>query len=264
MESGSRSDTAPNLLDRPDVLEVLFHPAAEHAWAAGPPDLMVPVDDDVALAVRVFPAEAASPMILLFHGNGELASDYRHIASRYNKLGITLVVADYRGYGASQGAPTSSALLRDAKALYHHAPPLLEELGLDCGRMFIMGRSLGSAAAIEIASNVRHKLQGLIVESGFAYTFPLIQRLGGPILAQADEKRDGFDNTEKMERVTIPTLVIHGERDHIIPVSEGKALHRHGKARSKSLVLIPHAGHNDLMQRGRDQYFEAIRDFVAA
>jgi pimeloyl-ACP methyl ester carboxylesterase len=77
-----------------------------------------------------------------------------------------------------------------------------------------------------------------------------------------DEARDGFGNPVKMERITTRTLVIHGQADVLIPTSDGQELYRRCAASDKRLVLIPGAGHNDLMMVGMAQYFEAIQAFV--
>jgi hypothetical protein len=126
-----------------------------------------------------------------------------------------------------------------------------------------MGRSLGSAAAIEVAAHAGEQLAGLIVESGFADTFALLSRLA-VWLEGATEDQDGFSNATKISRITIPTLIIHGQDDLLIPAADGQELYRRSAAEHKQLVLIPGAGHNDLMMAGRDQYFRAIHTFVQA
>ena len=255
------SDSQP-ILEQPGVLEILFHPRPNPPSSGlRSPDLEIPVEPGITLGASFFPAHGRAPVIMLFHGNGELACEYESVASLYTDRGISLLVIDYRGYGFSNGRPSCAALLHDARVAYRLVPDLLSELGIESSRMFVMGRSLGSAAAIEIASRVRHKLAGLIIESGFAYTFPLIQRLGGPALARIDEKKEGFNNPGKMEHITIPLLVIHGEADHVIPVTDGMALHKHCKAHSKRFVKIPRAGHNDLLLRDAAAYFDAIAAF---
>ena len=243
------------------MLEVLFHPQPAPDYPKTP-DLQIEVTDNVALGASLFPAEPSAAVVLLFHGNGELAAEYDVVAPAYNDLGLSLVVVDYRGYGFSQGTPSASALLHDARAVFHTLPPLLEELDIQADRLFVMGRSLGSAAAIEIAATVRHRLSGLILESGFAYTFPLIQRLGGPVLTKADERRDGFGHLDKMQHVDVPTLVIHGEEDHLIPVTDGMALHRHAESHRKALLTLPGAGHNDLLATDASAYFDAVARLV--
>jgi pimeloyl-ACP methyl ester carboxylesterase len=77
-----------------------------------------------------------------------------------------------------------------------------------------------------------------------------------------DESQAGFGNAAKMAQVTRPTLIIHGQNDILIPASEGKTLYHHSGAADKQLVLIPGAGHNDLLLYGRVRYFEAIAAFI--
>lgn len=250
-------------LDRPDVLRILFHPRPDPASRRGDGhDVRIPVAEGVRVSGRLHVAGEDSPVILLFHGNGEIASDYDGISRLYTGMGISLLVADYRGYGTSDGAPTCSALLADAMATYRSLPDILSDHKLKGSRLFIMGRSLGSAAAIEIASRAGNEIKGLIIESGFAHTFPLIERLGGPSLTHMSEEASGFNNAGKIERVHVPTLIIHGEEDFIIPFTDGKALFSHCGAGDKRFVSIPGAGHNDLLLRGPRDYFDAIRAIV--
>ena len=77
------------------------------------------------------------------------------------------------------------------------------------------------------------------------------------------EDRD-FPNLGKIRTVVIPTLIIHGECDRIIPPGEGEALFRGSAAGDKRLVIIPEADHNDIMWLGREPYFQALREFVSA
>ena len=111
------------------------------------------------------------------------------------------------------------------------------------------------------ALHAGEQLAGLIIESGFADTFALLARLGLRIQG-VDEERHGFGNPAKMERITMRTLIIHGQADVLIPASDGQALHRRCAAVDKRLVLIPGASHNDLMMVGMPQYFGAVRTFV--
>lgn len=250
-------------LDSHDVLMVLFHPRKDASRAT--PDVSnvrFEVEKGIRVGGRLHIAGKDSPVILLFHGNGEVASDYDMVAPLYTRMGISLLVADYRGYGRSDGSPSSSALLNDANATYNGTRNVLAERGLEASAFFLMGRSLGSAAAIDVASRFGDEIDGLIIESGFAHTFSLIERLGGPSLSNVNEERNGFNNSGKMEQVTVPTLIIHGENDSLILVTEGKALFERCAARRKEFVAIPGAGHNDLLLRGRDIYFGAVREFV--
>ncbi|MBE9515098.1 MAG: alpha/beta hydrolase [Chloroflexi bacterium] len=125
-----------------------------------------------------------------------------------------------------------------------------------------MGRSLGSISAVEIAYRYQEKIKGLILESGFAAFISLLLHLGLPAgsLGMPDPE---FPNVAKMRTIAVPTLVIHGECDQIIPASEAEAVFRSAAASDKKLVLIPGADHNDIMWTGREMYFQAIGEFVS-
>lgn len=252
------------VLDHPAVLQALFHPRRDppgQPVPQGASPVRIPVEPGISLSGRLFAALEDGPTILFFHGNGEIASDYDGIAPLFTGLGINLLVMDYRGYGTSDGTPTATNLAADAVAVFDAAGPLLRDCGLSGKRLFVMGRSLGSAAAIEVALRAGEAIAGLIIESGFAYTFPLLETLGVRVEGHAEE-RDGFGSLQKIARIEVPTLLIHGEADRLIPLRDGRELFRHSGAANKRLVTIPGAGHNDLLWIGRETYVEAIRRFV--
>jgi pimeloyl-ACP methyl ester carboxylesterase len=253
-----------SILDRPEVLSVLFYPRHEEEWDRLPSGVLpiaIPVEPGIYAGGRLHTAGPEAPLILYFHGNGEIAADYDDLGPFYNGLGITLLVVDYRGYGASGGQPTASNLLADAVIVFERLGDVLAKHGVLPSQTYVMGRSLGSAAAIEVASRAGDRVAGLIVESGFADTFGLLRRLGLRVQG-ADEERDGFGNAAKMERIATPALVIHGQDDILIPPADGQELYRRSAAADKRLVLIPGAGHNDLMWVGREAYFKAVGAFV--
>ena len=144
-------------------------------------------------AARLYPASAEAPAILYFHGNGEIAADYDFVAPAYTALGLTLLVIDYRGYGASDGTPTATNLLLDAVAVFEAASDVFEDNLLSPAQLYLMGRSLGSAAAIEVALQAGERMAGLIIESGFADTLALLTRLGVRV-PEVDEGQAGFSN----------------------------------------------------------------------
>ncbi len=253
-----------HVLDRPEVLDVLFHPRREAGVpqiSAGAHTVRFDVDENLRVGGKIFVAAPGAPVLFFFHGNGEIASDYAPIAPLFLHSGVTLVVVDYRGYGMSDGRPTATAMLRDAWACYQQAGEVLAARGITFERFYLMGRSLGSAAVLEIAARQPEGVAGLIIESGFAHTFPLLQRLGGLFPPNVREDGDGFANLQKIASVRSPTLIIHGEEDFIIPVEDGRDLYDASPAEEKHLVIIPGAGHNDLMLIGRNTYFAAIAQF---
>jgi hypothetical protein len=254
-----------DILDRPEILQVLFHPRRDPAGRRPEDniyDVDFPMEDGVTVGGRLFVASPDAPVILYFHGNGELASDYDMLAPLYTAKGITLLVADYRGYGRSGGTPTAAALIGDGRAIFEQTPEILKRHGLNPPRLYLMGRSLGSASAIDIAEKVGDRIAGLIIESGFAHTFALITRLSTIEYPSDHEAAHGFGNARKIERVTVPTLIIHGTYDWIIPIGDGDALLDHCGAAEKRLVPIVGAGHNDLLFVGQKPYMESVATFV--
>ncbi|MDA0991449.1 MAG: alpha/beta fold hydrolase [Verrucomicrobia bacterium] len=249
-------------MNAPDVLAVVFHPRRESQPPDAKHDVTLSMPDGVKLGGQLHRAGTTSPLVLFFHGNGEIASDYADIAPVYNRIGLSFLAMDYRGYGRSGGTPTVTNLVSDARAVWEGLPDLLKQQKIYPSRVYIMGRSLGSASALEIAALAGTGIAGLIIESGFAFGAALVARLGGPTLIKKDDGRVGLNHIGKIESITVPTLIIHGEKDFLIPVADGQALHDHAGASEKRLLIVPGAGHNDLLWVGQKPYFQAIRDFT--
>jgi len=250
-----------SILDQPLVLSFVFYPRKDVTPPPpGATDHLIAVDKDIAVACRFYAHSLSAPSIIYFHGNGEVTSDYDYIAPLYNQLGINLFVADYRGYGASGGSPTFSKMVSDAPVVFKAFADILKEKGYR-EDIFAMGRSLGSVSALEIAHHHQEQLKGLIIESGFASVTNLLEHLGIPAESLGIKDPD-FPNLARIRSVTIPTLIIHGEYDSLIPTSEGRALFQNAAASNKELVIIPGAEHNDIMLVGTERYFEAMGKFV--
>ncbi len=255
-------DRGLKLYDRPEILYRLFFPRHEIAGDnERAVNHYVDVAPGVSICCRFFMARNDAPNIIYFHGNGEVAADYDHIAPIYAQHGLNVFVAEYRGYGGSGGSPTCTAMIKDAHPLFQYFRRHLEEAGYT-GVLFAMGRSLGSAPAIELAFHYQDILKGLIVESGFASARNQIGRLGVEYLFDDGEEPVGFGNDLKIKDVRIPTLIIHGDWDEIIPATEGRRLYELSGAQEKLSLFIPHAGHNDIMYYGMDKYMNAVRSFV--
>jgi alpha-beta hydrolase superfamily lysophospholipase len=254
------------ILDQPDVSRVLFHPRRDVQYRTIPlrvRSLTIPVAEGISVSGRLYRANADGPVILFFHGNGEIASDYDGISPLFTSRGLNLLVVDYRGYGSSDGQPTASNLLADAIEVFQQSATIILEHGFRAQPLFVMGRSLGSAAAIEIAYRAGREPGGLIIESGFAYTFPLLTTLGlRTSLEGIDEASDGFGNLTKIAQIGTPTLIIHGREDQLIPIENAQALYEHSAADDKKLVTISKASHNDLLFMGQETYFDALKAFT--
>ncbi len=253
-----------SVLDRPDVLMFLFHPRPE--WeepdSRGPgQDVLIPVEKDVLVGGRFHVIEKSAPNILFFHGNGEIVADYDELGSFYNRMGINFLPVDYRGYGRSTGEPTVTAMMQDCHIIFEFTKNWINDNGLT-GPFILMGRSLGSASVLELVVNYRERIDGLIIESGFAYAGPLLELLGIDLETLGIKEEEGFQNVDKIKEFDRPTLIIHAERDHIIPFSDGQALYDACGAADKTFLKIPGANHNDIFQRGLTEYMKAVKTLV--
>ncbi len=248
-------------LDHPEILMHLFHP--RQGWnnagdQNGGEDILIPVEDHIVVGARAHLCAKNAPTILFFHGNGEIVSDYDEIATFYNHNGINFLPVDYRGYGRSTGQPTVTTMMRDCHRIFHFVKEQRAATG-HTGPLIIMGRSLGSASALELAFHYEDQMDGLIIESGFAFAGPLLRLLGINSGAIGLDEGVGFKNVSKIKTFSKPTLIIHAEHDHIIPFSDGQALFDACPAPDKTLLKIPGANHNDILARGFSDYMAAVR-----
>ena len=261
-----------SVLDRPEVLLFLFHPRTEPPGSAVQAtgserliavekDILIPVEEDVVIGARFHMAKRSGANILFFHGNGEIVADYDELGPVYNQLGINLLAVDYRGYGRSTGKPTVTAMMRDCHVIFEYVRDWLQQNNFP-GPIILMGRSLGSASVLELAAAGAEFIDGLIVESGFAYAAPLLQLLGIDLEALGFEEEKGFRNIDKIRKFNKPTLIIHAEFDHIIPFSDGQALYTASPSPDKLFLKIPGANHNDIFMRGLQEYLKAVKNIV--
>lgn len=249
--------------DRPEINALIFYPRRDFGTflPEGVQEVFFSVAPGISLGARFYPAASTDPLLIFFHGNGEIASDYDDAGAAYQKLGINLLVFDYRGYGKSNGSPSVKTLLPDALSVFDQAVEWLKARDFH-GPLIVMGRSLGSAPALEIASQRPERIAGLIIESGFASSRPLLELMGLGSLIPAGQVDDGFNNTRKIETVNKPTLIIHARLDELIPLEQADLLLKHSGARRKELIIIPGAGHNDIIYRCGLEYFRTIARFA--
>jgi fermentation-respiration switch protein FrsA (DUF1100 family) len=241
---------------------MLFHPRPEWPIPEGGregKDILISVETDVVVGGRFHISGESNPNILFFHGNGEIVADYDDLGRLYVRSGMNFLPVDYRGYGRSTGTPTITNMMRDAHVIFDHVLRWLSENGYK-GPLIAMGRSLGSASALELIAHYGNQIDGLVIESGFAYASPLLQVLGIDMKVLGLREEEGFSNLEKIRRFAKRTLIIHAEQDHIIPFSEGRALYEASPAREKKLLMIPGANHNDIFLRGMGQYMRAVKE----
>ncbi|MCU0598821.1 MAG: lysophospholipase [Desulfobacterales bacterium] len=253
-----------SILDLPEIINFLFFPRKETPW--GFPEHAEPFDvttrDGVRINARFYLSAPDNPHILFFHGNGEIAQDYDDIGRIFQQFNISFLAADYRGYGRSEGSPSVTSMMSDAHEFLASLNEWLKQKSRK-GSLWAMGRSLGSAPALELAASYPEKFKGLIVESGFAETIPLLKRLGINTGALESQKVQVFSNAAKIRLFSGPTLIIHAQYDQIIPFRHGEELYRSSTAKIKKIHMVPDADHNTILMKAGIGYFELIKDFIA-
>ncbi len=228
--------------------EIIFHPPR-----AGYTDdanvIKLTTADGKMISAMYFARPGAEFTILFSHGNAEDIGQNREFFRLLNEWGFSVFAYDYHGYGTSQGRPSEKNVYLDADAAWRY---LIDDLATEPNRIIAMGRSVGSGAAVYLATGT--KPAGLILESPLTSVFRVVTRIG--ILPF-----DKFDNMAKITHVHCPVLIIGGEADKVVGIWHPKALYEKANE-PKQHLWVPAAGHNDLLWVAGDRYREALDEFV--
>jgi len=204
------------------------------------------------LSVLELRLPAPKGVVFYLHGNGGNLQSWFVNADFYRRAGFDLVMPDYRGYGKSSARIESEAQLHaDVDAVWQAVAPRYRGM-----RVVVFGRSLGTGLATALAARVQPDLTILV--SPFSSMGALAAEHYP--WAPAALLRYPLRSDEAIGAVRGPVLLIHGERDALIPPSHSAALR--GRARDARLVLVPGAGHNDLQQFA--PYLDAVSGALAA
>lgn len=250
-------------MDRPEILSFMFQPRPDSGGtlAANAEDTFVEDGAD-KLHVRYYLTEDnEQPALLFFHGNGEIVGDYDDIAGAFNEHGVSFIAAEYRGYGLSSGTPTATNMINDAHLIFGAVTAKLQSLGF-AGKFLVMGRSLGSAPAIDLAASYPDQIKGLLLDSAFAFTIPVLESVGVNVEATGLSEEDCFHNIDKIRTISLPTYMIHGQVDEIIKFNNATELQMESPALQKEFQAVPGTGHNNIFQVTGKMYFEVMMRFI--
>ena len=243
---------------------VTFHPErypAGPSWTlpANAEDVWMKTADGVRLHGWFIKADArpASATVIYFHGNGGNLSYVGWIGQRLAAHGFDVLLFDYRGYGRSEAEVSDEhALYLDADAAYDY---VVTERGAPPDRVALYGQSLGTAAAIDLAS--RRTCGALVLESAFssasdlaAVILPWLPRWAHRLA------RNRFESARKLAGIHRPVFITHGEPDDVIPTAQGRKLFATANE-PKRLLIVPGAGHNVAGVGGQD-YIAAVAAFI--
>ena len=200
------------------------------------------------------PHPSARGTLLYCHGNtGSIAHRigvFRHL----QRLKVNLLAFDYRGYGRSGGTPSEPGLFQDVRAAYQH---LVTDLYQDPEEIILFGHSLGGAVAVDCALDC--PVAGLVVQSSFTHIRDAAKAMFPTLPLHLAATRQ-FRSVEKVDKISVPKLFIHGDRDESVPVELGKRLFEVARD-PKDLYIVRRAGHNDVHRHGGMRYLRRLSRF---
>lgn len=220
-------------------------------------DVWVRAEDGPRLHGWWIPAAKAPARahVLFFHGNAGNISHRLDHARALAAVGCDVLLFDYRGYGRSAGTPSEEGTYRDARAF---AAALRARPGAFGARTLYLGESLGGGVAVALA--IEAPPAGLVLQSTFTSVADMA-RLHYPMIPAAVVP-DAYPTLRRVRSLRVPLLVIHGDRDEIVPVAHGRAIHDAALG-PKHLEVVLGAGHNDLLWVAGKAWAEAISSWIA-
>ena len=236
---------------------MIFYPIRElyqtpADWGLDYEDVTFNTADNVQLHGWYIPYQQSQQVLLFFHGNAGNISHRRDSIELFHRLGLSVFIIDYRGYGKSKGRPAEQGLYQDASAAWRY---VTDEKGFASDQILIFGRSLGGAVAARLASGVQAR--GLILESTFSSARDFARAVF-PILSRLVLTRYDFNTAENIQRVKYPLLVLHSPDDEIIPFHLGEKVFQSAH-QPKRLVRMQGDHNNGFLQSqpGYEQEFDS-------
>lgn len=211
-------------------------------------------EDSVKLDAWFVPAPGSRGAVLFFHGNAGNISHRLDTLLNFHRLGLSTLIFDYRGFGASEGTTSEEGTYRDAVAAWQY---LSVTKNIPAHDIILFGRSLGGGIASHLATI--HTPRALIIESSFT-SIPDLAATLYPILPVRWISRFQYHSRNHLKQVNCPVLIIHSKDDEIIPFEHGRQLYQAAKEPKQFLRIL--GGHNDGFMRSKDFYLEAIDRFL--
>lgn len=272
-----------SLWDHDLVSSVAFHPrrcapnSRRPRWIDD--TLEVSSGGGAKLAYRLYTAppadglggERRSAVLVYFHANAELCTDLETEVDQFHKLGFQAVLApEFRGYAWGTGKPKLGLLKGDAAAFMAALPEILQRAEFpnpERVNVLVHGRSLGAICAVHAAAACGDRVSGLLVESGCLsiQDLPMFVELGRmmpDMYRMLAAQPDPVGTLAQMQEVAAPTLIIHGDRDEVVPVQQAVKAHQSCGSGAKKLVRYARGSHNDIRVNFGNTYFQEVRKLL--
>ncbi len=211
--------------------------------------------DGLTLVAWFRAPEPPQPVVIVFNGNAGNRAGRAPLGRALAAKGFGVLLTDYRGYGGNPGHPTEDGLAHDARAAVAYIDEQLPDTPVA-----YFGESLGAAVAVELAAS--EPPLALILRSPFT-SLVAAGRHHYPWLPVSALLKDRFPSDERIAFIDVPTMVIAGDADSIVPVEQSRAIFE-GLAGPKRLLIIPGADHNDLALLAGDEMINSVSEFIAS
>ncbi|MFQ6027986.1 MAG: alpha/beta hydrolase [Dehalococcoidia bacterium] len=231
------------ILDTPDQLGLEYE------------DVFIPVSDGERINGWFVPGPSEVTLLWLHGNGGNIGHRLDELGLMHYRLGVNILIVDYRGYGRSDGRPSEAGLYQDAQAALAY---LQTREDVNSDKIVYFGRSLGAAVAVELAT--QQPPYGLVLVAPFA-SLGHMARLALPWLPLHWLVRNHFNSLERIRGLHAPLLVIHGEQDQTVPISQGQLLYEAANS-PKVFQNLPAAAHNDTYDQGGETYWQSWSDFL--
>ena len=224
-------------------------PDRQHYDAEDMQVIKLTTNDHLHLNAWYKPPIIGKPTILYLHGNGGHIG-YRMYLIRYLlDQGYGVLLPDYRGYGGNQGRPTEKGFYQDGFA----AIRFLQGQGIENSQLILYGESLGTGVATKLASEF--SICALILQSAYT-SLPALAHYHYPWILISP--KDQYNSLERIKKIHVPILFLHGKQDEIVPYEQGRELFKHANE-PKQWVEFPESGHNNMWD---DKFENVINNFV--
>jgi fermentation-respiration switch protein FrsA (DUF1100 family) len=213
--------------------------------------------DGLELGGWYVPTEAADYTVLMAGGNGRNRLGRAPLARAFAAAGFGVLLFDYRGYGDSPGSPSEPGLAMDVRAAHRH---LVDVERVPPERIVFFGESLGSAVVTELAT--AHKPAGLVLRSPFT-SLAAAASVHYPLVPVRLLLKDRYPVAELIARVDVPTVVVYGTRDSVVPPAQSHEV----ATRAPGLIgeyALEGADHNDDAMTSGPRLVDAVRAVAAA
>jgi len=238
---------------------MLFYPTSRLEgsplnWGMAYEDVTLQADDGINLHGWFVPGQDSDRVVLFFHGNAGNISHRGESIAVFHRLGLSVFIPDYRGYGRSQGSPSEEGLYRDASAAWNW---LVDQQGYSPDQVVLFGRSLGGVVAAKLASEVRPG--AIILESTLSSARDAARGIF-PVLSRIVWLRFDLNAANSIRQTKAPVLVLHSPDDEIIPYPLGRLVFEAAPEPKRFVELS--GGHNDGFIVSEPGYSIALADFL--